>query len=596
MTYVPPPPPPDLQVTSITPPLSAASGQLVNVAWSVTDTGSGDTGNVSWSDEVVLSADNNLNTTADNFVLGTFANPKGLTSGSSYTASETVTLPVGISGTYTLFVVTDYAHAIAEGDYTNNATSVALTIALTPPPDLQVTSLTAPNGSSGQPLTVNWTVANNGQGPTPPNMSSWVDKVYVSADSALDPTATLLGTYTHNGTLSVGGSYSQTQSVTIPNSLAGNFFILVQTDAGNTVFEGTSGESNNVASLAVTIAMSPLPDLLVQSVQAPAAAIAGQSTSLSWTVLNNGSGATSGQTWYDSLYLSRDQFLDTHSDIYLGSTHNVSGLAAGASYNSSLNVTIPASASGAYYVFVVADAGSAGLRGTGRPHRQHQLQPDRHGGDPRPGHRPDGQLDPDPLQRRRGPVAVRADHLDGDQYRRQPSARELDRCGVPLSDAYMAGERSAGRPGRAQRRAGSRPLVHGNDLGAAARGCAWQLLCHHPVRHSRQRARDGQDEQPAGVDRHDRDGHAGLDPGGDDLRLDRQRAGCQLSRQRAGRAGPGRRRELQSVGRGRVLRPLRCARHAGPVRRRLHEPDQPGPRAHPVEHARGLVFHPAARS
>ena len=106
-------------MTSIT-TSSAASGQPMTVSWTVANQGLGSTPADSWSDQLVLSADNDLTTTADNTTLGTFVHTGSLAPGGHYTDSETVTLPVGISGTYHLFVTADSNNNVFEGSGETN--------------------------------------------------------------------------------------------------------------------------------------------------------------------------------------------------------------------------------------------------------------------------------------------------------------------------------------------------------------------------------------------------------------------------------------------------------------------------------------------
>ena len=291
-----------------------------------------------------------------------------LAPGGHYADSETVTLPVGISGTYHLFVTTDVNHNVPEGSgETNDSSSIDLPVALTPSPDLQVTSLQVPNGPwSGQPMSVQWTVTNTGQGSTRPNETAWTDRVYLSDNGVLDTSAdTLLGSFPHNGGLAAGASYTQSQSLTLPVGISGPYTLFVVTDATNSVYEG-AGESNNVTSQPLTVNLTSPPDLQVGNISAPAGAYAGQPITINWMVTNIGTGPTVPGAWTDAVYLSRDQFLDPTADLYLGSVHHDGTLIAGASYSANLSANVPAYASGPYYVFVLTDSGGAVFEGTAK--------------------------------------------------------------------------------------------------------------------------------------------------------------------------------------------------------------------------------------
>ena len=118
----------------------------MSVQWTVTNTGQGSTrpNETAWTDRVYLSDNGVLDTSTDT-LLGSFPHNGGLAAGASYTQSQSLMLPVGISGPYTLFVVTDATNSVFEGPgQSNNVSSQPLTVNLTPPPDLQVGDISAP--------------------------------------------------------------------------------------------------------------------------------------------------------------------------------------------------------------------------------------------------------------------------------------------------------------------------------------------------------------------------------------------------------------------------------------------------------------------
>ena len=181
------PPPPDLRVATVFAPYDAFSGQPVTITWAVTNVGGGATDEAYWEDAIYLSTGSNL--TANAVALGGFAHSGAMASGQFYTNSQQVTLPVGISGTnYYFLVQTDYRNHAWEWVFENNnfgAATHATEIHLTPPPDLELTSVTtASNVCAGFDLAVNYRVANNGANNTP--NYSWQDAIYLSADTNFD--------------------------------------------------------------------------------------------------------------------------------------------------------------------------------------------------------------------------------------------------------------------------------------------------------------------------------------------------------------------------------------------------------------------------
>ena len=351
--------PPDLQVTDIAPPTDAWSGQPASVTWTVTNAGVGDTAATFWYDSAYLSEDEALDTRRDTH-LGRRSRDSALGPGEEYSASLNFTLPVGASGTYHVFVITDsdgrvYEHT-AEAE-TNNASHAAFEVSQSPPPDFLVTSLTAPEAaSSGQSITVEWTVVNAGDGAVPSAQASWNDKLFLSTDATLQiGWDVLLGTFTHNGVLAAGDTYTQTRTLTIPNAVEGSCSLLLFADADESVTE--LADDNNDADTAIEITLTPWPDLQVAAVDAPETGVSGQRVTVSWTIANAGAGPTAESYWYDSIYLSKEQILDS-SDTKVGYRRHNGILAAGGTYTADLEFRIPAGFSGLYYVFLVTDSTS----------------------------------------------------------------------------------------------------------------------------------------------------------------------------------------------------------------------------------------------
>jgi VCBS repeat-containing protein len=410
--------PSDLQVTAINVPQQNFSGDPTTIQYSVTNFG-GDvwSGSKYWTDEIFISQ-------APNFIppgqpggatlLGTVvhSNQAGLLSGQSYTESATVTLPRGIGGDYFIYVITDAttqgpnqefnsggtngnANLIGSSFYfyttsvfeqfanTNNIGRADIPVTYREP-DLQVTALTLPVIApfSGDTISVSWTVTNLGTRQTHEN--SWSDGIFLSSDGSLDPGDIELGSVGHLGALAVGQSYTVTQQVKLPESIQGNFYIIVYTDSpfstdlsGRNLNDitpypgpGISGsgsgsvpefkdEGNNAKAQPLSVTLRTPPDLAVSAISAPEQATIGQSLNFSFTVTNVGGDTTPLQSsWTDSVYLSRDQNLDPTSDRYLGSFDHTGGLAAGQSYTVSGTVTLPTDLNGPYYLIAVTNPSS----------------------------------------------------------------------------------------------------------------------------------------------------------------------------------------------------------------------------------------------
>ena len=92
---------------------------------------------------------------------------------------------------------------------------------------------------SGVPVSVRWTVSNQGPNATP--VSSWVDSVSLSQNSSFAaPGRIPLLRVAHTGSLGLNDSYAVMASVTLPNGIEGQWFLFVQPDADSVVNHGTT--------------------------------------------------------------------------------------------------------------------------------------------------------------------------------------------------------------------------------------------------------------------------------------------------------------------------------------------------------------------
>ena len=235
------------------------------------------------------------------------------------------------TGPYTAY---RYGTTAYEGDRNDNNIargSLAITYR---EPDLQIDSVSVsnPNPSSGEGLTATWTVTNRGTRDT--RVNSWSDGLYLSRDASLDygdyPLQISAVSLTQNGQpkyLKPGESYTWSASFNLPESISGDFHLIVKADTAiyrnpwnnepSTIREGLAalarlgpeagtvnefqGEGNNVASIALPITLATPPDLQVATVTAPDAVVAGQNFTVGYRVTNAGGDTPStrraGTTW-----------------------------------------------------------------------------------------------------------------------------------------------------------------------------------------------------------------------------------------------------------------------------------------------------------
>ena len=348
--------PADLVVTNFSAPNTAETDRGLLVEWTVENQGEGDTAVSNWSDRLIASTDDQIGN-GDDVILGTFSHQGLIDVGESYDRSETINLPINLSGDYNLFLVTDNNNRVFETVEDNNTSDARSLNVTQKTADLQVENVTAVDSArSGENLTVSWSVTNQGTATT--NSNFWYDEILLSTEPTLtDDNFISLGRRRRSGSLQAGDRYEVSQDFELPIDLEGDYFVFVRSDSSNNVLEAPS-ETNNTNSTAetTTVELSPVPDLQVVDVEAPTEGISGQNIDLTWTVINDGADLDDG-TWRTAIYLSRDPIFDRNSDTYIGFANQSGTLASGESITQTESFEIPAGLSGNLFAFAVVDSG-----------------------------------------------------------------------------------------------------------------------------------------------------------------------------------------------------------------------------------------------
>jgi len=354
--------PADLVVTGASAAAGARAGDTLAVEWQVRNQGAGDTIVGTWSDTLILSLDGVVGN-GDDIVIGDFHHSGLLNASESYARRELVTLPDYLDGSYQLFVRTDSYERVYEGPAEGNNAVRAITgqpggVTVVPLdlPDLAVSVPVVGAAASGQPLTVTFTVTNQGAGRT--RTGYWQDDIVLSRDDiAGNGDDIWLGSVTRSGALDPLQSYTVTRALALPLDALGDYHLIVTANARGHVSEGGRTD-NNQATAALDVAASPSPDLVIGAIGVPVDTVSGRPLALAWTIHNLGDGAVA-TPWRQAYYLSRDTVLERHSDVYLGTIDTGDPLAAGATLDLTALLNIPKGVAGQYYVIGVADSGNA---------------------------------------------------------------------------------------------------------------------------------------------------------------------------------------------------------------------------------------------
>ena len=349
------PPLPDLVVTNIISPSSALSGQQIPISWTLSNQGEGAFSG-SFSERILLSSDNQI---GDDQRFGTFTFTGEIPAGGSVERTQLITLPSTLNENRFVVIATDIDSEVFEGDgEANNITidDAPIDVRLQPFANLVVADVTVPaDAFSGQSTGVSWTIENVGTRGT--NSPFWNDAVYLSADTVFDPQFDVfLGRSPNLSFLDVGKSYRvEDFQVTLPRGINGPFYFLVIADSDSRVDEFGSEDDNMLAGGPTDVTLTPPPDLIVESIIAPATRISGETARIDWVVRNQGTGSTRTEAWNDRVYLSTDRVLDEDDRPLALITHR-GELAAGATYATSAEFTIPLEVSGDFFFIVETDA------------------------------------------------------------------------------------------------------------------------------------------------------------------------------------------------------------------------------------------------
>jgi ribosomal protein S28E/S33 len=344
----------DLNVTSSNFPAIVNAGQRVSITWNVENKGKAIISEASWNDQIFISQ-NEIFNLDDSQLLKIAERSKPLNPSSIYTQSTSVTLSSALVGIYYIYIVTDADNVVYE--HTDEANNIFRTDAITvqpyPPIDLSVLNISVPDsGSSGLPISIQWSVENKGSGKT--LVQTWDDALYISNDTLLNENEDiLLGQISHSGALKPGDSYSRKESINLPE-LTGDYFAIVKTDFANDVGDINIENNHVVSKNKVSISVTASADLEITSVEAPSMVIAGQPITVQFRNENKGEGNTKVSRWYEGFFLSSDPKLD-NSDIRISTYTRNGELLPGEFYIDSLELDIPTYASGSYFLLTNTD-------------------------------------------------------------------------------------------------------------------------------------------------------------------------------------------------------------------------------------------------
>ena len=316
-----------------------------------------------WTDRIYLSSDEIFGD-SDDLLIGEYDHVGSVPSGLSYTRTEILPLPARTSGRFTLYVQTDANDVVYElpGDASNIA-SPENQVDITPAPysDLFVDVVTVNDPgtlTSGGQVELTWEVGNRGIATT--NRDTWTDYIYVSSRDD-GGGLRLIGASTHGGALSVGNSYTRTETFDLPRDLDGTHYVYVRTGGPYEFlyggFDDFGGNQLRSAPFDVTF-VPPTANLIVEEgsivvPDSPEGFPDGTQIEIGWTIRNDALDAngTTENGWTDRVYL---QSTDGSQTFELGRFDATDPLGPGLSVGRTELVNLPR-ATGQFRLFVETD-------------------------------------------------------------------------------------------------------------------------------------------------------------------------------------------------------------------------------------------------
>lgn len=349
-------PAPDLTIVAaetVTDTVSA--GQSIPIDWILKNEGAA-AARPLWTDEITLGRETTYNP-ATSLAFFTYMQRDTLQAQAAKSNQVSFRLPATLpEGKYYAFARADRSEVIFEAGMESNNVSPYAGPIIVVRPDIAPISLEHPlTAQSGESIAVSWKGRNNGRG----NLlqSTWIDAVFLSTDTVFSSGDVFLGTVPNTALLPVDGQYSRQQPVTLPQGIAGTYYLFVVTDQGNLIAE--NNETNNRLRSPITISLAPWPDLQVTDIQTPATDTVATAMNLAYTVKNSGTAGIVNKSWIDRIYLSTSNQINTNNLLFLKDLTQQQTLDTGGVYNITTTIPIPASLSaGEYYVHIITDANS----------------------------------------------------------------------------------------------------------------------------------------------------------------------------------------------------------------------------------------------
>ena len=275
----------------------------------------------------------------------------------SYSNLIQYTIPSRIaSGLFNVSIHTDFRNFVFEYTFDGNNVLHRTFRIEQLLPDLTVsnTSLVLETTTRGNIIKLNYTITNEGSSST---STPWSDRIGTSDQQLYSNRGTTVLLSVYQNKLTHRESREESLIFDAPRNLFGTVFIHIVVDYNRRVLE--ENESNNVHSIGPFTVPAIYPDLyVVQFISSVRDEVyAGERISLTWTVVNRGTGELFSERWLDAVYLDESREI-TPSSVTLTSVQisHSTALLTSMNYTQTVLVQLPIGFSGPYYLIISIDS------------------------------------------------------------------------------------------------------------------------------------------------------------------------------------------------------------------------------------------------
>ncbi|XP_062587636.1 uncharacterized protein LOC134249283 [Saccostrea cucullata] len=320
---------------------------VLNVSWTVLNTGSGPTLTNTWTDGIAIQNQNS------NSLKYTFDVPIQLTSlnpSQKYSQKASLKLGERIYGQISAVLYTDKFGQIYEHDENNNQDNREIVIPLKVP-NLKIIAFQILNETvySGEKMFVRWTVLITNIAIS--DKLFWTDILKIK----FEPNDFMIDSFVRKmkGPLLLGDSYSWTVEVQTPQNFIGFGHLNLVINNNRGVFEGTNLFDNSKI-LSVKVLSPPSPDLVVTDINCYLVPKQSRLIVVIWTVKNTGNGMKEKRDWNDDISVQAAG--GSVSKISIASQRQSWQLESGAEYLVNKTFIVPSSLVGRFHVNVTTDS------------------------------------------------------------------------------------------------------------------------------------------------------------------------------------------------------------------------------------------------